>query len=87
MYEKCRKLKKPVIVATQMLESMIPNQVPTRAEVSDIANSIFDKLFASLIFLINEWEEVLSNLNPMIPVAIPTMRSIIKPIGFALSLK
>ncbi|MBO5311557.1 MAG: pyruvate kinase [Bacteroidales bacterium] len=46
---KCRAFRKPVIIATQMLHSMIENPRPTRAEVTDIANAIFQRTDAIML--------------------------------------
>ena len=80
LIQRCRARKKPVIVATQMLHSMIENPRPTRAEVSDVANAILQSTDA--IMLSGETASgnyPIEAVETMRRIAIETEESILTP--------
>ena len=80
LIQRCRMRKKPVIVATQMLHSMIENPRPTRAEVSDVANAILQSTDA--IMLSGETASgnyPIEAVRTMSKIAIETEESILTP--------
>ena len=85
MIEKCRRAGKPVITATQMLDSMQDNPRPTRAEASDVANAIFDGTDA--IMLSGETaagDYPVEAVNTMSNIAVRTERSLMDQDAYSL---
>lgn len=76
LVQKAKIARKPVIIATQMMETMIDNEVPTRAEVNDVANSIMDG--ADAVMLSGE-----TSVGKFPVTVIQQMRNIIESVEFS----
>ena len=90
LVSKAKKAKKPIIIATQMMESMIDSLTPSRAEVNDVANSIMDGADAVMLSgetsvgkfpveVVNTMERIINRVedSPLIksPYTMPNLKS------------
>ena len=95
--DKCRHFRKPVIIATQMLHSMIENPRPTRAEVTDIANAIFQRADAIMLSgetasgkypveSVSTMRKIASEIEPIMDVTVDLrLDEALKPIAVTLA--
>ncbi|MFU1862331.1 pyruvate kinase, partial [Enterococcus faecium] len=87
LIKKCNALGKPVITATQMLDSMQRNPRPTRAEANDVANAIYDGTDA--VMLSGETaagDYPLEAVQTMARIAVRTEETLVNQDSFALKL-
>ncbi|HFS67084.1 MAG TPA: pyruvate kinase [Flavobacteriia bacterium] len=82
LVEKAKSARIPVVIATQMMESMIENTVPTRAEVNDVANSVMDGADALMlsgetsvgkhpILVIEQMRRIIENVEHSSRIVVP----------------
>ena len=83
LIKKCNALGKPVITATQMLDSMQRNPRPTRAEANDVANAIYDGTDAVML---SAGDYPLEAVQTMARIAVRTEETLVNQDSFALKL-
>jgi pyruvate kinase len=86
LIEAARKTGKPVVVATQMLESMVERPTPTRAEVSDVANAVYDGADAVMLSAetaAGDWPEEAVTIMDRIAVQVEADETYVKRIHIA----